>query len=147
VNDRIAQDLGRERRYGRHLAVLFLDLDGFKPINDQHGHATGDAVLREVARRLLGRVRGMDTVARFGGDEFVVVLADLEQAAEAAQVAKDLIELLGQPFSVGRLTFRVGVSIGIALFPDDDQQAGGLLHKADQAMYAAKQVEKRSLQD
>ena len=138
LNDRIAQDLGRERRYGRHLAVLFLDLDGFKPINDQHGHATGDAVLREVARRLLGRVRGMDTVARFGGDEFVVVLADLEQAAEAAQVAKDLIELLGQPFSVGRLTFRVGVSIGIALFPDDDQQAGGLLHKADQAMYLAK---------
>jgi diguanylate cyclase (GGDEF)-like protein/PAS domain S-box-containing protein len=138
--DRIAQDLKRGRRYRHGVAVLFVDLDRFKPVNDFYGHAVGDVVLREVADRLKSRMRRMDTVARFGGDEFVVVLPDLVRAEEAASVAAALVERIGEPFSVGDGTCRVGASIGIAFFPDDGREVAELLGKADAAMYAAKKA-------
>lgn len=139
LQDRIMQDIGRAYRYDTHVAILFLDLDRFKPVNDTFGHAVGDKILQEVAQRLVSRVRRMDTVARYGGDEFVVVLSDLVSKEEALSVALTLVELLKEPFRVGGQECCIGGSIGLALFPEDGQSGAELLEKADAAMYAAKQ--------
>ncbi len=139
LRDRLDQALARGKRYGKEVAVLFLDLDGFKPINDRYGHSAGDQVLREVAHRLSSRVRQVDTVARYGGDEFVVVLQDLAGGGEARHLAEDLIELLNRPYEVAQERCSVGVSVGISLFPSDGEGGGDLVGKADQAMYRAKE--------
>jgi diguanylate cyclase (GGDEF)-like protein/PAS domain S-box-containing protein len=138
--DRIMHDVGRASRYGRQVGILFLDLDGFKPVNDKFGHSVGDQVLQGVAQRIVSRVRRMDTVARFGGDEFVVVLSDLAGSDEAESVAAALVVLLGEPFSAGGGECAVGVSIGISLYPEDGRSGADLIEKADAAMYAAKQA-------
>lgn len=138
--DRIMHDVGRASRYGRRVGILFLDLDRFKPVNDQFGHSVGDQVLQGVAQRIVSRVRRMDTVARFGGDEFVVVLSDLVGSDEAESVATDLVALLKEPFPAGGLECAVGVSIGISLYPEDGSSGADLIEKADAAMYAAKQA-------
>lgn len=138
--DRIAQDLGRAYRYDTHVAILFLDLDRFKQVNDAMGHGAGDQVLIEVAKRLASRVRRMDTVARFGGDEFVVVLSDLATVTEAESVAGALVALLAEPFLVAGRGCNIGASIGISVFPGDGQSGAELLDKADAAMYRAKQA-------
>jgi diguanylate cyclase (GGDEF)-like protein/PAS domain S-box-containing protein len=138
--DRMVQDIGRAHRYDRHVAVLFLDLDRFKQVNDRFGHAAGDRVLLEAARRLASRVRRVDTVARFGGDEFVVVLSDLASPGEADTVARALVDLLAEPFAGEGGECPVGVSIGIAVFPKDGSSPSELLEKADAAMYLAKQA-------
>lgn len=140
--DRLQQALAQAKRKGQRVALLFLDLDGFKPINDTLGHEAGDEVLRQVARRLIGQVRRADTLARIGGDEFVLLLCDLEddgKAVEAAatSVAAKCIEALAAPFTLGNETCALGVSIGIAL-GNGDSSANGLLLAADQAMYRAK---------
>lgn len=137
--DRMAQDIGRAYRYSLHVAVLFIDLDRFKPVNDALGHAAGDTVLQGVAQRLNSRVRRVDTVARLGGDEFVVVLSDLASADEAAPIAEALVSLLKEPFLVGQQECQVGASVGIAVFPDDGLSGEELLRMADAAMYMAKQ--------
>lgn len=137
--DRIMQDIGRAHRYNLHVALLFIDLDRFKPVNDEFGHAAGDKVLKEVAQRLNSRVRRMDTVARLGGDEFVVVLSDLASPSEVAPIAEALVDLLKEPFLAGGRECRVGASVGIAVFPEDGWSGVELLEKADAAMYAAKQ--------
>jgi diguanylate cyclase (GGDEF)-like protein/PAS domain S-box-containing protein len=126
-------------RTGRQLAVCYLDLDGFKAVNDQHGHEAGDAVLREAARRMSHCVRGNDLVARMGGDEFVIMLSDLHDAAQLDTVLGRLLESLRQPMDLGNgLQGRVGASIGVALYPDHGNKAEGLLRLADQAMYGVK---------
>ncbi len=122
----------------RELAVLFLDLDNFKPINDRFGHAVGDQVLQETARRLMETVRESDRVARFGGDEFVVVLNPVKGAGAALAVAGKVRQALLQPFAAGDFAGTVSVSIGIALCPDHAETPSALLETADQAMYAAK---------
>lgn len=138
--DRIMQDIGRAYRYDLHVAVLFIDLDRFKPVNDEYGHAAGDQVLQGVAQRLNSRVRRMDTVARIGGDEFVVVLSDLASPDEVAPIAQALVDLLKEPFLAGHRECRVGASIGISIFPEDGRASAELLEKADAAMYVAKQA-------
>jgi diguanylate cyclase (GGDEF)-like protein/hemerythrin-like metal-binding protein/PAS domain S-box-containing protein len=137
--DRLSQECSAARRTGKHVALLFADLDAFKPVNDRYGHDAGDLVLRTVATRWLGCVRNTDTVARLGGDEFAVIVGNLEAPEEATLIASKLIDALQQDISLpcGN-TCKVGVSIGIALFPDHAVEMDSLLSAADQAMYVCK---------
>lgn len=139
LGDRIRQAVSSAERHRKHVAVCYVDLDGFKPINDAHGHDVGDEVLREVARRLEGVIRTSDTAARVGGDEFVLVLTDLASESEAVPVLTRASEILAQPFAVAAgQVVRVSASIGIAFFPRDGADANALLRHADRAMYEAK---------
>lgn len=139
LNDRINHALTQRRRDGKALALLMLDLDNFKPINDAHGHDAGDAALVEVARRLRECVRESDTVARYGGDEFVIALETLNDTAEAVGIAEDILQSLALPFSYRGTMLTVNASIGIARYPDDGETVEALLINADAAMYRAKQ--------
>ena len=144
--DRLNQAVSQARRTRKMVAVLFLDLDSFKPINDTLGHKTGDLVLQEVGQRLRSRVRQLDTVARYGGDEFVIVLQELDDLQEAAGIAANLVQLLKQPFEVEGNLCKIGVSIGISVYPADGEKADVLLKKADEAMYLAKDSEEKKVQ-
>jgi diguanylate cyclase (GGDEF)-like protein/PAS domain S-box-containing protein len=133
--------LARGRRHGQAVGLLYLDLDGFKLVNDSLGHPAGDELLCHVTMRLGERRRGMDLLARQGGDEFLLLLADLDRAdAEPAAraVAEDLLKALAEPFSISGAEFHIGASIGISLYPRDAADADALLRHADAAMYAAK---------
>ncbi|WP_229522028.1 sensor domain-containing protein [Massilia antarctica] len=137
--DRLRQALVSARRQHTKVGVLFLDLDRFKGINDSFGHHVGDAVLKEVAIRLSGCVRGVDTVSRQGGDEFVVILADIGGVDQAAHVATSVMHAVAQPVRSDSHTISLSVSIGIAIGPDDGLDVDTLLKNADVAMYHAKQ--------
>lgn len=137
-SDRLTHLVARARRTGNPLAVLFIDLDGFKQVNDRYGHAAGDQLLIAVAERLKTSVRASETAARYGGDEFVVILDELPRARDAALVAERIQESLRHPVSLSDLTLQVGSSIGIALFPSDGDNAESLVQGADEAMYLAK---------
>ncbi|WP_229207417.1 MULTISPECIES: bifunctional diguanylate cyclase/phosphodiesterase [unclassified Duganella] len=139
-HDRLAQALKKAQRDGAQLALLFIDLDGFKQVNDTLGHALGDALLVEAARRIVRCVRGADTVARLGGDEFSVILPGIEQASSVERIAHNMLAALNRPFALEAAQPSVSASIGIALYPDDATAAEDLLRSADQAMYAAKQA-------
>jgi diguanylate cyclase (GGDEF)-like protein/PAS domain S-box-containing protein len=136
--DRLQQALASASRHDRQLAVLFLDVDGFKLINDSHGHAAGDAVLVEAARRLRSSLREEDTIARLHGDEFAVVLPEVSGAADADRLARDLLATFEQPTTASGKALSVSVSIGVSLFPHDGRDAASLLRAADAAMYRAK---------
>jgi len=138
TNDRVTMAFARARRCGRKVALLFLDLDRFKAINDTHGHEAGDAVLCEVARRLGAALRAEDTVSRIGGDEFLIALTNIADVLIAEAVAAKLVTAIAEPIEHRGLTLRVGASIGISVFPDHGEDYAGLRHLADQAMYAAK---------
>ncbi len=138
--DRMQQALARAERSGALLAICYLDLDGFKPINDRYGHGFGDMLLVEVAARLRQAVRGTDTVARLGGDEFVLLLADLRYQSECEHTLDRLLKSVAQPYPLGAgLNVEVSASVGVTLFPMDDSDSDTLLRHADQAMYLAKQ--------
>lgn len=137
-NDRLEHDLQRSRRTGLPLALLFIDLDHFKTVNDTLGHAIGDALLIEAARRLRTCVRESDTVARLGGDEFTVALPELHGTEHVEKIAENIIEKMAEPFSLGDEDIFLSASIGITLFPDDANDLDNLLRHADQAMYSAK---------
>jgi diguanylate cyclase len=138
LNDRLTQALELAARTGRRLAVLYLDLDRFKFVNDIFGHGAGDRLLVEVAGRLSAVVRSMDTVARIGGDEFVVIQALAEHPQSSASLAERLIESLSRPYQLEGRQVEIGVSIGIASYPDDGATAPVLLKSSDIAMYRAK---------
>jgi diguanylate cyclase (GGDEF)-like protein/PAS domain S-box-containing protein len=139
LRDRLGQALARARREGEAVAVLCLDLDGFKAVNDALGHAAGDRLLEAVAARLAASVREADTVARLGGDEFAVVQAGLAQPEAADALARRLVEALSRPFPLeGGHEAAVGTSVGVALFPADGDGPDGLLRRADLALYRAK---------
>ncbi len=140
--DRFTQVLDSARRHGRCAAVLYLDLDGFKAVNDLHGHAAGDLLLRQVAQRLQGCVRAEDTVSRFGGDEFGIVLATADAADDCAQVAAKVLRVLALPFDLDGVRVQVSASVGAALFPDHGDDIATLVARADGAMYAAKKAGK-----
>jgi diguanylate cyclase (GGDEF)-like protein len=137
LSDRFAGALARVGR-GEILAVHCLDLDGFKPINDQFGHGAGDIVLKAVAGRLRQAVRATDTVARIGGDEFVVLQVDIRTPADAVVMAQRLIDAIARPFDVGEVSVRAGVSVGIAVAPLHGSSEDELLKVADAALYRAK---------
>lgn len=138
LEDRLEQARHRAARTGRPFAVMFVDLDRFKPVNDIFGHVVGDAVLGAVAQRLLKSVRQEDTVARIGGDEFAVVLADLGQAGDAALVGDKILEALAQPICIAGHELGISCSIGISVYPDDEEDFTALMANADLAMYHAK---------
>lgn len=138
--DRLVQDLKKAQRAGSRLALMFLDLDRFKQVNDTLGHAMGDLLLAEAARRIAACTREADTVARIGGDEFTVILAEMFDTSGIDRIANDMLDSLTQPFVLGTEQVQVSVSIGVALYPDDAQTQDELLNNADKAMYAAKEA-------
>lgn len=140
--DRFAQVLDSARRHGWHAGLLYLDLDGFKAVNDLHGHAAGDLLLRHVAQRLQDAVRTEDTVSRFGGDEFGIVLASVAQPQDCEQVAGKILQALAQPFDLDGTAVHVHASVGAALFPRHGGDIATLVAHADAAMYAAKNTGK-----
>jgi diguanylate cyclase (GGDEF)-like protein/PAS domain S-box-containing protein len=153
LEERLERALLAARRNGGRLAVMFLDLDGFKEVNDRHGHAVGDAALRQIAERLQEQLRPQDMLARLGGDEFVVLIDDLDhgaseeqgdagdvlpEAVAAAELAARLLQALGEPIDVSGEPLRLSLSIGVTLFPEDGSDAVTLQRRADAAMYRAK---------
>jgi diguanylate cyclase (GGDEF)-like protein len=146
LEDRLHQAMPLALRNGTRLAVLFLDLDRFKLINDSLGHDVGDRLLQQVSRRLAGCVRAADTVSRQGGDEFVLLLQDLDAPEQAAAVARKILEVISEPFVVDGTQLSVTPSIGISVFPDDAPDSAPLLRNADAAMYHAKGVGRNNYQ-
>src|SRR3970040_1149089 len=139
LEGRLPQALALSQRNRKQSAVMFVDLDRFKAINDSLGHTVGDLVLKEVAKRLVKQLRVGDTVCRIGGDEFVVVLPESKRSTDAANVAAKIIETLSQPVPAADRELTVTPSIGIAVFPEDGRDAGMLIRNADAAMYHAKE--------
>ena len=143
-HDRLNQTLKQSERYQRKFALFFIDLDGFKSVNDTMGHDVGDGLLAQTAQRLLDCVRDSDTVARMGGDEFTVILSPITSPDDAKTVAKRIIESISTPFEIEHHKARIGASIGISVFPEHGQDSNTLLKNADNAMYAAKEAGKKS---
>lgn len=135
-------ELERSFRKGDKTAILFLDLDGFKQVNDNYGHEAGDILLQEVANRIKSNIREIDTVARMGGDEFTLLIVDITSRSAAEAVSKKISQLMDSPFIINDIPLRIQASIGISIFPDDGRDMKQLVSKADNEMYAAKQ-EKR----
>jgi diguanylate cyclase (GGDEF)-like protein/PAS domain S-box-containing protein len=136
--ERLETELAQSRRYGRRLAVVHLDVDGFKFVNDNWGHGVGDRLLQSLALRLTRGVREVDTIARIGGDEFLVLVPDLKQSGDMSRLAQKLVGLMARPVELEDRTLQVTTSVGVATFPDDGQTADELLRNADTAMYRAK---------
>jgi diguanylate cyclase len=136
--DRVEAAIALARRHSRHIAVLFLDLDDFKQINDTLGHAVGDAMLQLAARRLEMAVRHSDTVSRYGGDEFIVLMSEVSHASDAALIAEKIVAAFSAPAKVGDHEISLSASIGIAIYPEDGEDAATLIDRADAAMYRAK---------
>ena len=146
LHERAEHAIAVSRRSGRLLALLFMDLDRFKAVNDSLGHAAGDNMLREVATRLSGCLREVDMIARHGGDEFVVLLEDVEKPEEVEEVAARMQEALAEPLVIEGQEVPVTGSIGVALYPRDGDAASTLLRKADLAMYRAKDLGRNTVQ-
>ncbi len=136
--DRLQSAIARAKRDDRLVALMFIDLDDFKAVNDHYGHATGDALLKQVAKRIVGSVRETDSVARIGGDEFTVILESGTRLEDAGQVATKILDSVAEPYIVGNRELRVTASIGIAIYPLDADSSQALLRDADIAMYSAK---------
>ncbi|MDQ5849871.1 MAG: EAL domain-containing protein [Pseudomonadota bacterium] len=146
LEDRLTQALALSHRNRQQTAVMFVDLDRFKTINDSLGHAVGDALLKEISQRLVKQLRTGDTICRIGGDEFVVVLPEIKRPSDVAQVAHKVIEQLSVPVTLEERELFVTSSIGIAVFPDDGRDAETLIRNADAAMYHAKELGRANYQ-
>jgi diguanylate cyclase (GGDEF)-like protein/PAS domain S-box-containing protein len=146
LHQRAEHAIAVSRRSGRLLALLFIDLDRFKTVNDSLGHAAGDELLRAVADRLSECLREVDMIARHGGDEFVVLLEDIEKQEEVEQVMDRMREVLAEPLAIEGQEVNVTSSIGVALYPRDGEAASALLRKADLAMYRAKELGRNTVQ-
>ncbi len=138
--DRLDQETKHGARTGGRFAVLYVDLDGFKGVNDRYGHAEGDTVLQEAAHRLSMCVRASDTVARMGGDEFIIILSDLGRSTHVEMIAREIVTAIARPFHVHGKELWISCSIGITLYPDDAVIPDELVRNADQAMFVAKQA-------
>ena len=146
LNEHISHSIALGHRYRRNMAVLFLDLDRFKDINDSLGHGTGDKLLLLVSKRLLSSVRASDTVSRRGGDEFVVLLSEIADPNDAATSAQKILHLLSEPYSIEGRDIQVTCSIGISLYPNDGEDPETLIKNADAAMYRAKEKGRNNFQ-
>jgi diguanylate cyclase (GGDEF)-like protein len=138
-NDRLTQAISLAEREGTQLAVMFIDIDHFKKINDSLGHEVGDQILESIAGRLLACVRRSDTVSRLGGDEFVILLSQMENAADASYNARKILRAFARPHIIDNRNLDVGASIGVSTYPEDGLNAESLMIRADNAMYEAKQ--------
>ena len=147
LDDRLAQALSYAKRNQRAVAVLFLDIDRFKEVNDSLGHSAGDRLLRVIAERLLNCARGVDTIARVGGDEFVIVLPDQENGVVSASVVNRILETIEEPIQLEDREVIVSCSIGIAMYPQNGADASTLLKCADRAMYRAKELRRKGKRD
>ncbi len=136
--DRLDQSLAEARRNRQTSAVMFLDLDGFKGINDEHGHEFGDLLLKATADRIKAEIRETDTVARIGGDEFVIILSSLPEVSIVDRIAASLIEQISNPVNIENTEVAVSASIGISLYPENGTTAEELIRSADKAMYQIK---------
>jgi diguanylate cyclase (GGDEF)-like protein len=139
LNDRIGRAIAAAQRHRNKVAVMFMDLDNFKHINDSLGHQAGDKLLQSVAQRLVACVRGEDTVSRQGGDEFVALLSEVHQSEDAAVIARKMLQTVAQTHSIGQHDLRVTASIGVSIYPDDGMDAETIVKNADIAMYQAKE--------
>jgi diguanylate cyclase (GGDEF)-like protein/PAS domain S-box-containing protein len=137
-NDRLQQAIAQAERNKMEVAVMFLDLDGFKSINDTLGHNSGDDLLRQVAQRLTACLRATDTVARFGGDEFTIVIASIEDRDDVIRVAQKITREIAKPYDIDGTAASITTSIGISFYPNDGKEPSVLIHRADNAMYHAK---------
>lgn len=146
INDRLEMALARMKRYSTKLALLYLDLDNFKRINDAFGHTAGDELLIEVADRLSGLLRTGDTMARLGGDEFLILLSEVDNIDDVSLIAVRLIENLKQPFYYGEIEYFISASIGVTIAPEDGNDAVSLIKFADNAMYRAKSLGRNNYQ-
>jgi diguanylate cyclase (GGDEF)-like protein/PAS domain S-box-containing protein len=140
LNDRLAEAIALGHRRSKPLAVAFLDVDGFKDINDLLGHAAGDRLLRSIAARVSGALRESDTVSRYGGDEFVIVLTEIEHAEDARRVAGKILQAVSEPHRINAQVINITASLGVSLFPDHGRDADTLIAHADAAMYDAKRA-------
>lgn len=138
-HDRANQAMQAARRKGNHVGMVLLDIDNFKVVNDTHSHSIGDQILQQMARRLTEQLRSTDTVSRQGGDEFIILLPDMDETSQATEIAGKLLASMSQPFHVEGKWFDLSVSIGISLFPDDSADQDAMYRHADAAMYRAKQ--------
>ena len=145
LSDRLSQNLAKAQRENRMVALLYIDLDGFKLVNDSLGHEVGDVLLGQVAERLKSRFRQSDTLARIGGDEFTLILDHIHSAADADTAAESVMQVLNAPFEIEGQTIPVTASIGISLFPDHSKEGDQLLQQADCAMFAAKKAGKNRI--
>jgi diguanylate cyclase (GGDEF)-like protein len=145
ITDRLQQAVARAKRNNSRVALMFIDLDKFKPVNDNYGHAVGDLLLQQVAKRLQACVRKSDTVSRLGGDEFVVLLPQADDRKGVTVVAEKILDALSRPFELIGESFRISSSIGIAIYPDDAEDEKALLRNADSAMYHAKKSGRNNL--
>jgi diguanylate cyclase len=137
--DRIAQSISLAKRQNSQIALLFIDLDNFKPINDQFGHATGDAVLQQVSKRMNSVIRESDAISRHGGDEFLLLLNNIHSRQDAKTFAIKLLKIMCEPYEIDGRSLLLSASTGIALFPQHGDSASSLIGYADAAMYRAKQ--------
>jgi len=140
LDDRIQQAVSKATRDDSKFALMIVDLDRFKPINDTHGHAVGDVMLQEAAKRMVGCVRESDTVARIGGDEFVILLPTIETHQDVALVAEKIREALNRPFVIGNITITISSSLGVAIYPEHGKDADALSKRADATLYRAKEM-------
>lgn len=140
--DRLRQSLLHAERHAEQIGILYLDMDGLKPINDRYGHRAGDAAIKELALRISGECRQSDTVARMGGDEFGVILSRIDSRSGAERKRDRIAARLGAPLQFGEHQLPLGASIGLAVFPEDGRRIDFLLEKADQSMYAVKRSRK-----
>lgn len=141
LEDRIQQALVNAKRDSSRFVIIFIDLDGFKPVNDTYGHHIGDHLLIDIGQRLRGAIRAGDTVARIGGDEFVI-LASIHCSADSSLLLEKIHEVLSAPFQIGNHYLHVAASIGKSIFPDDGNALEDLLWKADEAMYSDKKIKR-----
>jgi len=146
VNDRITQAISFAARYNKQLAVMFVDLDLFKRINDSLGHAVGDKLLQQVAIRIVASLRRSDTVGRIGGDEFVVLLSQVGHAEDAVFIARKILSSLAEPYLIDQKQLQINASIGVSTYPDDGTDSETLIHRADTAMYEAKKLGRNNCQ-
>jgi diguanylate cyclase (GGDEF)-like protein len=138
-SDRVQHELAYAKRHGERFAMIFFDLDKFKSINDNHGHAVGDMLLRQAAERLQKAVRASDTVSRIGGDEFVVLMGELAAANAALALAEKIRQAVRHPYSIDGRELTISCSVGVAIYPDDGDNEVALFKSADEAMYRAKE--------
>jgi diguanylate cyclase (GGDEF)-like protein/PAS domain S-box-containing protein len=146
LNDRLAQAMAMVQRRGKRLAVLYLDIDRFKHVNDTAGHLVGDRLLQSISKRLVDSVRSSDTVSRQGGDEFVILLSEVSDTKDAAVTAEKILAALGKPHRIDHHELLVSASIGIVTYPEDGETAEALIKNADVAMYQAKDCGRNNYQ-